>query len=112
MRRLNAALTDNATTKTRKHEKDIGFLRVFVLSWLPSTTSRTSLRLSAVSASNVICPASGARTAQAEDGLRTGVHILLSCRDELGGAAPSAKQEPSVDHVRIAAVAGRQRRKR
>ena len=47
-RRLNAEVAEhaekNATTKTRKHEKYVGFLRVFVFSWLPSTTSRTSPR--------------------------------------------------------------------
>ena len=48
---------------------------------------------------------SGARTAHAEDGLRSEVHRVLGCRNELGGAPPSAKQEPSVDHVWIAAIA-------
>jgi hypothetical protein len=40
------------------------------------------------------------------------VHGLLGGRNELGGAAPSAKQEPPVDHVWIAAVARRQGLKR
>src|SRR5439155_2546943 len=44
MRACEKILTKNATTKTRKHEKYIGFLRVFVLSWLPSQELLCGLR--------------------------------------------------------------------